>query len=728
MMERGYQLRNALDSLVQAEVTEWNNYVARRTQNGTKPMPKKSRTKPAIVDDKMSVEDWSVITEYLAILKPLKIATKRLEGRPKEGKFGAIWEVLLTMEWLLKHLEEFKVQHELDEEPHLRIGCNLGWMKLDRYYTLTEDSPVYLAALILHPAFRWSTVESQWGDHPDWLVRGKAAVQELWEEYRNLPVEQETIPEQPTVPRKTTDLDDFMASIRKLSTRPARLPSATRDDLGNIEALNNNYYKQFPVALFVVTTFTSNAFTLTKDMQQSMEQSFKFIKFSQANPTSQLATDFRTALGNKSSQEDAVNKFFKGTGSFKLCTLSTWTAVFGWQTQFTSPWQGTYYLYSLGSSTAGSSSAPALVATLVITSSADANSAVLTMANTDNENTEVVMAGNGTIQEKDPGVGNISLALAPAWLNVSQASQQDGKTVYKYVIGAAFTGTINGINVAGNLNQLSIPDPSDSSQNASDKNSANKLSIGSIASIVGMLTGTLGVAASIGMVYFMWKSHKQAEDQKKLDVLEGARNKADANTRERQVDDIFQRDELPKVKTKAGKLEADVLPKVDDGYLVLSQAETTQSVVKKVETLELNLVRALTNGPPNKTIEEVGDIVENVKDKLRDATNIEKTPRERKAVLDNLKVDVKDADGKLQTVLKDEVDLLPQEVVKSLEIAQDAAQKVEQQSEAKGKAEEDLREQNKQEPNKEVDDGNFGNVEEQDDAKGGKTDGGKVGE
>ncbi|KAL5610632.1 hypothetical protein FOBRF1_006749 [Fusarium oxysporum] len=230
MMERGYQLRNALDSLVQAEVTEWSNYVARRTQNWTKPMPKKSRTKPAIVDDKMSVEDWSVITEYLAILKPLKIATKRLEGRPKEGKFGAIWEVLLTMEWLLKHLEEFKAQHELDEEPHLRIGYNLGWMKLDRYYTLTEDSPVYLAALIPHPAFRWSTVESQWGDHPDWLVRGKAAVQELWEEYRNLPVEQETIPEQPTVPRKTTDLDDFMASIRKLSTRPTPLPSATRDE------------------------------------------------------------------------------------------------------------------------------------------------------------------------------------------------------------------------------------------------------------------------------------------------------------------------------------------------------------------------------------------------------------------------------------------------------------------------------------------------------------------
>jgi hypothetical protein len=87
MMERGYLLRNALDSLVQAEVTEWNQYVARRTQNGIKPMPKKSRKKPAFVDDKMTAEDWAIIAEYLAILKPLKIATKRLEGRPV-GKSG----------------------------------------------------------------------------------------------------------------------------------------------------------------------------------------------------------------------------------------------------------------------------------------------------------------------------------------------------------------------------------------------------------------------------------------------------------------------------------------------------------------------------------------------------------------------------------------------------------------------------------------------------------------
>ncbi|KAL9564989.1 hypothetical protein ACKAV7_010847 [Fusarium commune] len=499
---------------------------------------------------------------------------------------------------------------------------------------------------------------------------------------------------------------------------------------GNIEALNNNYYQQFPVALFVVTPFvSSSAFSLTKDMQQSMEQSFKFIKFSQANPTSQLATDFRTALGDKTSQEDAVNKFFQGTGSFKLCTLSTWTAVFGWQTQFTSPWKGTYYLYSLGSSTAGSSSAPALVATLVITSSADANSAVLTMANTDNENTGVVMAGNGTMQEKDPGLGNISLALAPAWLNVAQTSQQDGKTVYKYVIGAAFTGTINGINVAGNLNQLSIPDPSDSSQNASDKNSANKLSISSIASVVGMLTGTLGVVASIGMVYFMWKGSKQAEDQKKLDAQEEANDEEDANARERQVEQNHQRDEVPKVKAEADKLEADVAPKVQEAYEVVGQAETIQRQVKNVEILELEIVDALENGPANENLEKVGDKVEDVRGKLRDATNIDKNAKDRKADLNNVKGDLKDASGKIQTVLEEEAGRLPQEVEKSLANAKDAMKKQEQQNEAREKAEEKLRERNKEKAEKELDDADFDNAKEQDDdpLEGGRGEGGEVG-
>jgi hypothetical protein len=134
------------------------------------------------------------------------------------------------MELLLHHLEEAKLQHDRDEEPYLRIGCKLGWMKLDQYYTLTGDSPAYLAAFALYPAFRWTTVELQWADHPDWLVKGKVAVQELWKKYRNLHVEQDIIPEQLIVARKATELDDFITSIRKLNAQPAPSPSTKRDE------------------------------------------------------------------------------------------------------------------------------------------------------------------------------------------------------------------------------------------------------------------------------------------------------------------------------------------------------------------------------------------------------------------------------------------------------------------------------------------------------------------
>ncbi|KAM4067724.1 transposase-like protein [Hirsutella rhossiliensis] len=46
----------------------------------------------------------------------------------------------------------------------------------------------------------------------------------------NLAVEQDTIPEEPTAARKTTDLDDFMTSIRKLGAQPAPSPSSMRDE------------------------------------------------------------------------------------------------------------------------------------------------------------------------------------------------------------------------------------------------------------------------------------------------------------------------------------------------------------------------------------------------------------------------------------------------------------------------------------------------------------------
>ena len=44
---------------------------------------------PYILQDRLSIADWSVITQYIELLKPLKEATLRLQGHIS-GKTGCI--------------------------------------------------------------------------------------------------------------------------------------------------------------------------------------------------------------------------------------------------------------------------------------------------------------------------------------------------------------------------------------------------------------------------------------------------------------------------------------------------------------------------------------------------------------------------------------------------------------------------------------------------------------
>jgi hypothetical protein len=49
----------------------------------------------------LSAADLGVITEYLQVLQPLKLATKFLEGCGKGRRYGAIHEIIPVYEYLL---------------------------------------------------------------------------------------------------------------------------------------------------------------------------------------------------------------------------------------------------------------------------------------------------------------------------------------------------------------------------------------------------------------------------------------------------------------------------------------------------------------------------------------------------------------------------------------------------------------------------------------------------
>jgi hypothetical protein len=87
---------------------------------------------------------------------------------------------LPAMDYLLGVFEQAKVQYKND--PFMASRVNSAWSKLDKYYTKTNDSTAYIAALVLDPCMKWEYIISTW--QPEWIPDAKALVTKLWKTYR----------------------------------------------------------------------------------------------------------------------------------------------------------------------------------------------------------------------------------------------------------------------------------------------------------------------------------------------------------------------------------------------------------------------------------------------------------------------------------------------------------------------------------------------------------------
>jgi hypothetical protein len=131
----------------------------------------------------------AVITDYIEVFKPLKAATKRLEGRGKGGRFGAIYEVIPVFEFLMAEIEQRLRQYEKVDykqrnapKDHLAINLRAAWEKIRNYYAKLDDSPAYFTACCLHPYYK-RYCEKSWVDKPDWLAANLHVFCGLWSDY-----------------------------------------------------------------------------------------------------------------------------------------------------------------------------------------------------------------------------------------------------------------------------------------------------------------------------------------------------------------------------------------------------------------------------------------------------------------------------------------------------------------------------------------------------------------
>jgi hypothetical protein len=125
--------------------------------------------------DELTPEDWSILWKIKAFLEKLKMTTKALES-----SFATLDNVLLAMDFVLAQFEAGKDAHT--DDPILAPMYNSGWAKLDKYYCLTDESPAYVAAIVLHPSHKWHYVHENWKQ--DWVDSAKTMVDSFWEEYK----------------------------------------------------------------------------------------------------------------------------------------------------------------------------------------------------------------------------------------------------------------------------------------------------------------------------------------------------------------------------------------------------------------------------------------------------------------------------------------------------------------------------------------------------------------
>ena len=72
------------------------------------------------------------------------------------------------MDSILDHFEKLRLD---TTNQHMMPMYQNGWEKMTKYYKDTSNSTAYIAAIVLHPEYKWDYIEHTW--EKDWLDEAK---------------------------------------------------------------------------------------------------------------------------------------------------------------------------------------------------------------------------------------------------------------------------------------------------------------------------------------------------------------------------------------------------------------------------------------------------------------------------------------------------------------------------------------------------------------------------
>ena len=93
-----------------------------------------------------------------------------------EGHASTLEGTIPGMDLILSHFESFKERYHGNKV--MGAMLNAGWRKMNKYYKLTDESPAYIAAIVLNPNLKWQYIRHNW--EADWIPAAEAIMEDFW--------------------------------------------------------------------------------------------------------------------------------------------------------------------------------------------------------------------------------------------------------------------------------------------------------------------------------------------------------------------------------------------------------------------------------------------------------------------------------------------------------------------------------------------------------------------
>jgi hypothetical protein len=137
--------------------------------------------------DELTPDDWLELKELRDLLKPMKESSTTIQANPSAGRSGALHQSLSAIDYLMAHLERQKQLLLYQDNSHFKACVNLGWKKLNKYYSLSDKTYAYRAAIYLNPTLKRQWFIDKWSDtHPQWIKDVDVLMEEQLQVYQRL--------------------------------------------------------------------------------------------------------------------------------------------------------------------------------------------------------------------------------------------------------------------------------------------------------------------------------------------------------------------------------------------------------------------------------------------------------------------------------------------------------------------------------------------------------------